>query len=438
MKNETVDFVKDHKSLIKKANESFEQISVLESLNDSLWEAVLSTDVMSIVLQTYSVEDDERLRAETSVIVSKYENALAKLEKENVSYFKQLDRKNEECKYDKLSYERAYTDMKEQNDLLRAQLERLKGKSVDTKFAKPSTSDKPNTSNTVEKPKMSISRFAPKVDEKRDFTKPVTPKPLPKQKEFEKIVENVKVIERNTNVLTSGFSRNSTPHMTTNTVKESVGSNANSSSNKNKFSNDYSDKVKIVVLNKNVEFVYPTCQKCVFLATHDACLAQFLKQGKSSFKARSTKTPKRNKPVVHKEKDRKPIPKDCSFSNTESSAASDKKTTSRSYLRWIPTGRVFKTIGLRWIPTGRIFDSCTKTNNSDNHQKEVETTITVDSQHPQSDDSCTSNTVICETSSSLIAGASTISEPISSEGSKFVNFSKSFFQSSIFDFPFLL
>ena len=134
---ETTEFVKDHKSLVKEANENIENIKVLKNLNDSFFEAVMSTDIMSIILQTYSVEDDERLRAETSATVSKYENALAKLEKENVSYFKQLDRKTEECKYDKLLYERAFMNMIEQNDLLRAQLESQKGKGVDTKFAKP-------------------------------------------------------------------------------------------------------------------------------------------------------------------------------------------------------------------------------------------------------------------------------------------------------------
>lgn len=96
---------------------------------------------------------------------------LFKLEKENVSFFKQLDRKSEECKYDKLSYERALKNMTEQNNLLRTQLESHKGKGEETKFAKPSTSEKPNVSNTVTKPKMSISRFAPKVDVQKDFTK---------------------------------------------------------------------------------------------------------------------------------------------------------------------------------------------------------------------------------------------------------------------------
>ncbi|GJR66843.1 hypothetical protein Tco_0012908 [Tanacetum coccineum] len=35
------------------------------------------------------------------------------------------------------------------------------------------------------------------------------------------------------------------------------------------------------------------------------------------------------------------------------------KTSPRSDLRWKPTGRIFKIVGLRWIPTGKLFDSCT-------------------------------------------------------------------------------
>nr|GEY35540.1 hypothetical protein [Tanacetum cinerariifolium] len=31
----------------------------------------------------------------------------------------------------------------------------------------------------------------------------------------------------------------------------------------------------------------------------------------------------------------------------------------RSCLRWKPTGRIFKTVGLRWVPTGKIFTSST-------------------------------------------------------------------------------
>ncbi|GKE11634.1 hypothetical protein Tco_1415185, partial [Tanacetum coccineum] len=33
--------------------------------------------------------------------------------------------------------------------------------------------------------------------------------------------------------------------------------------------------------------------------------------------------------------------------------------TPRSCLRWKPTGKIFKTVGLRWVPTGKILTSST-------------------------------------------------------------------------------
>ncbi|GJY52467.1 hypothetical protein Tco_0443314 [Tanacetum coccineum] len=41
------------------------------------------------------------------------------------------------------------------------------------------------------------------------------------------------------------------------------------------------------------------------------------------------------------------------------STVHEKTTTPRSYLRWKPTGRIFKTVGLRWVPTRKIFTSST-------------------------------------------------------------------------------
>ncbi|GJX23522.1 hypothetical protein Tco_0227967 [Tanacetum coccineum] len=37
----------------------------------------------------------------------------------------------------------------------------------------------------------------------------------------------------------------------------------------------------------------------------------------------------------------------------------EKTMTPRSYLRWQPTGKILKIIGLRWVPTGKIFTSST-------------------------------------------------------------------------------
>ncbi|GJZ15040.1 hypothetical protein Tco_0550717 [Tanacetum coccineum] len=63
--------------------------------------------------------------------------------------------------------------------------------------------------------------------------------------------------------------------------------------------------------------------------------------------------------------DRKPNPRSNNhhprsllFSPNKTSAVSE-KTSPRSDLRWKPTGRIFKSVGLRWIPTGKLFDSCT-------------------------------------------------------------------------------
>ncbi|GJV52071.1 hypothetical protein Tco_1447812 [Tanacetum coccineum] len=46
------------------------------------------------------------------------------------------------------------------------------------------------------------------------------------------------------------------------------------------------------------------------------------------------------------------------FSPNKTSAVYE-KTSPRSDLRWKPTGRIFKSVGLRWIPTRKLFDSCT-------------------------------------------------------------------------------
>ncbi|GJZ46136.1 hypothetical protein Tco_0593732 [Tanacetum coccineum] len=50
-----------------------------------------------------------------------------------------------------------------------------------------------------------------------------------------------------------------------------------------------------------------------------------------------------------------------------------KKTSPRSDLRWKPTGRIFKSVGLRWIPTGNLFDSCiSKVNSEPTHGSNVD------------------------------------------------------------------
>ncbi|GJS88748.1 hypothetical protein Tco_0771384 [Tanacetum coccineum] len=122
---------------------------------------------------------------------------------------------------------------------------------------------------------------------------------------------------------------------------------------------DYSKSSSSFSDSKN--FVCSTCHKCVFSANHDACITKLLKEVNSRAKIQSHKTRNSNKPVDQKSHTQKPgrqIFTGHKFSPNKTFAAYE-KTSPRSDLRWKPTGRIFKSVGLRWIPTGKIFDSCT-------------------------------------------------------------------------------
>ncbi|GJU09012.1 hypothetical protein Tco_1125442 [Tanacetum coccineum] len=115
-------------------------------------------------------------------------------------------------------------------------------------------------------------------------------------------------------------------------------------------------------------FVCSTCQKCVFNANHDSCVTKFLNEVNSRAKVPSNKTTNINKPVEQTSFVKKPerhIPKGHRFSIKKTSIVHEKTMTPRSCLRWKPTGKIFKTVGLRWVPTGKIFTSSTTKVNSE-------------------------------------------------------------------------
>ncbi|GKA11446.1 hypothetical protein Tco_0690992 [Tanacetum coccineum] len=109
-------------------------------------------------------------------------------------------------------------------------------------------------------------------------------------------------------------------------------------------------------------FFCSTCHKCVFNANHDACITKLLNEVNSR-KVKPHKTKNSNNPVEQKSHTQKPgrqISSGHRFSPKKTSVVYE-KTSPRSCLRWIPTGRIFKLAGLRWIPTGKMFiDSTTK------------------------------------------------------------------------------
>ncbi|GJS09801.1 hypothetical protein Tco_0366597 [Tanacetum coccineum] len=109
-------------------------------------------------------------------------------------------------------------------------------------------------------------------------------------------------------------------------------------------------------------FVCSTCQKCLFDANHDHCVTKFLKEVNSRAKVSSHKTTNRNKPKMQINIPKKPdrqIPTGHRFSIKKTSVVHEKTMTPRSCLRWKPTSKIFKIVGLRWVPTGKIFASST-------------------------------------------------------------------------------
>nr|GEX66077.1 hypothetical protein [Tanacetum cinerariifolium] len=109
-------------------------------------------------------------------------------------------------------------------------------------------------------------------------------------------------------------------------------------------------------------FVCLTCQKCVFNANHNHCVTKFLNEVNLRAKVTSNKTMNNNKPVEQISVAKKPerqIPKGHRFSIKKTSIVHEKTMTLRSRLRWKPTGKIFKKVGLRWVPTGKIFTSST-------------------------------------------------------------------------------
>ncbi|GKF31587.1 hypothetical protein Tco_0101385, partial [Tanacetum coccineum] len=246
-----------------------------------------------------------------------------------------------------------------------------------------------------ERPRISIPRFASQVDVNNNLPKPVTTHYLPKGKEsacakphhmiapgssryssnymvhnhyLEEAKKQTQEIGRNskTSVMPSARSQS-----TTNGSKPKPKINNQKSRNWPASKSSYVTTKTVPIAKHSMNsrsffdskhFVCSTCQKCVFNAYHDSCVIKFLNKVNSRAQIPSNKTMNKNKPVEQTSVAKKPkrqIPKGHRFSIKKTSVVHEKTMTPRSCLRWKPTGKIFKTIGLRWVPTGKIFTSST-------------------------------------------------------------------------------
>nr|GEZ74009.1 hypothetical protein [Tanacetum cinerariifolium] len=87
----------------------------------------------NVISKNSSVEQDSsNLQIELERTKEQFENCIIKKENKYAKLWNDWYKKCEECKYDKISYDKAYTDIQQKIKWLQAQLGDLKGKSKDT------------------------------------------------------------------------------------------------------------------------------------------------------------------------------------------------------------------------------------------------------------------------------------------------------------------
>nr|GEZ21765.1 hypothetical protein [Tanacetum cinerariifolium] len=128
---EAAKFVGDFKSLANEADTSLAKYKALELEIKRFLKAVVSQDIM-IIVQNESVVDTSDLQTELERTKECFENCIIKKETKYAKLWNDCYKKCAECKYDKISYDKAYKDMQQKIERLQAQLGDLKGKSKDT------------------------------------------------------------------------------------------------------------------------------------------------------------------------------------------------------------------------------------------------------------------------------------------------------------------
>nr|GFA51887.1 hypothetical protein [Tanacetum cinerariifolium] len=122
---EQAKFVGDFKSLANEADASLAKNKALEWEIKRLLKAVVSQDIM-IIVQNESVVDTLDLHTELERTKERFENCIIKKETEYAKLWNDWYKKCDECKYDKISYDKAYKDMQQKIERLQAQLGNLK------------------------------------------------------------------------------------------------------------------------------------------------------------------------------------------------------------------------------------------------------------------------------------------------------------------------
>nr|GEW13392.1 hypothetical protein [Tanacetum cinerariifolium] len=354
---EAAKFVGDFKSLAKEADEYLAKHKALELEIERLLRAVVSQDTMSVV-QNNPVVDTSNLQTKLERTKERFENCIIKKENEYAKLWNDWYKKCDECKYDKISYDKAYKDMQQKIERLQAQLGDLNGKSKDTSCVSDTLnhlSQKLENEN-VELEFQSILGKPTKVGEIYALSKPVTSNFVPTPQES-KVVKNDKVIapgmfrinpfktsrkEKHVlnNVRASARTKLITVSQPPVITKKDVNSDSNGLSSTG-IDNTKTRRPQPMSNTKNdsnviSKVVCAVCKQCLIFVNHDVCLRNYV-NGKTSRGMKQKET------VSIKEKQKKHQPKVYKPKKVGSieRLATPKPSKSRFFLRLSPTGRLF-------------------------------------------------------------------------------------------------
>ncbi|GKB95407.1 hypothetical protein Tco_0981544, partial [Tanacetum coccineum] len=348
--------------------------------------------------QFFNVKSNEaKVKHDIDVIETiniELEHKVAKLLKENETLKRHYKELSDSIKTTRAKTIEHTTSLIAQNAEFKAQLQEIGFAIAALKNENQSVVRQP-TAFKYERPRISKPRLASQVDVNNDLSKPVTTHYLLKGKKSTCAKPHHMIAPSSSRYSSNDMVHN---HYLEEAKKKTQESGRNSktgvmpSAKSQSTANDSKPKPRInnqksrnwptsntsYVMTKNVpiaehsrnsrnfsdfkHFVCSTCQKCVFNANHDTRVMKFLNVVNSRAKVPSNKTTNKNKPVEQTSVAKKPerlIPKGQRFLIKKTSVLHEKTMTLRPCLRWKPTSKIFKTVGLRWVPTGKIFNSST-------------------------------------------------------------------------------
>ncbi|GJY39082.1 hypothetical protein Tco_0425446 [Tanacetum coccineum] len=271
--------------IVNQADESIDKQKTLECEIDRLLRAVVSHEIMSI-MQNNSVVDSSNLQTELDRTKERFENCVIKKENEYAKLWNDWHKKCEECKYDKISYDKAYNDMHQKIKRLQAQLGDLKGKSKDTLCA----------SDTLDPLSQKLENENVELEfQVRNYEKEIAHL----KTTYKNLFDSISVTRAQTKTLTDSLQTQ---------LQDSIYENA---------------KLRAQLFDK----VSKQNDKIKAIANHDACVLNYVNDMNSHGK--------KQKPKVWKPKNIGPNVR----------LASPKPRKPRTYLRWSPTGRSFDLTG---------------------------------------------------------------------------------------------